>query len=60
MKCTDCPYFWRDFDSRGHWTEDRPSCHFDADNRMPDDLPPCEQEDEDRRREADRAEAEWW
>lgn len=38
MTCEFCCYYWKeDYESR-------PSCHFDADNRYPDELAPCEYE----------------
>lgn len=41
LECRDCCYCWQE-----EW-ERYPSCHFDADNRMPDDLAPCEYEEDD-------------
>lgn len=36
MKCTDCPYFWKDE------IDKYPHCHWIA--RCPDDIAPCEED----------------
>lgn len=50
MKCTECPYYYRD-------REDRyPHCQFGEPSWL--DIPPCEQEDIDRAQELDDLERE--
>lgn len=39
MTCKDCPYFWKEED------ESYPSCKWTI--RCPDDIPPCEEDEED-------------
>lgn len=38
MRCSDCPYFWYSE------ADEMPICNWVS--RAPDDIPPCEQEDD--------------
>ena len=52
LTCDNCCYYWKEE------TDRYAMCHFGADDRMPDDLAPCEYDDYYSRFDTDTAD-EW-